>query len=77
MAACGRVIAKIRNSEYRKASTKNKAVFEGAKYLLLKNRGNVRRQQHRGQLKELLSHNEVINTANAKLTAATTCAALS
>jgi transposase len=62
VAAFGRVIDKIRNSECRKASTENKAVFKGAKYLLLKNRGNVRRKKHREQLKELLSLNEVINT---------------
>ena len=61
MAAFGRVIDKIRNSEYLKASMENKAVFKGAKYLLLKNRGNVRRKKHREQLKELLSLNEVIN----------------
>jgi transposase len=45
VAAFGRVIDKIRNSEYRKASMENKAVFKGAKYLLLKNRGNVRRKK--------------------------------
>ncbi len=62
VAAFGRVIDKIRNSECRKASMENKAVFKGARYLLLKNRGNVRRKKHRVQLKELLSLNEVINT---------------
>jgi transposase len=62
VAAFGRVIDKIRNSEYRKASMENKAVFKGAKYLLLKNRSNVRRKKHREQLRELLSLNEVINT---------------
>lgn len=40
----------------------DKAVFKGAKYLLLKNRSNVRRKKHREQLKEFLSLNEVINT---------------
>ena len=57
-----RVIDKVRNSEYRKASEQDKAVYKGAKYLLLKNRKNVRRQSHRQQLKELLALNEVINT---------------
>lgn len=57
-----RVIDKVRNTEYRKASEENKAVFKGAKYLLLKNRKNVRCQSHRQQLKELLELNEVINT---------------
>jgi len=57
-----RVIDKVRNSEYRKASKEDKAVYKGAKYLLLKNRRNVRRKSHRKQLKELLALNEVINT---------------
>jgi len=57
-----RVIDKVRNSEYRKASKEDKAVYKGAKYLLLKNRKNVRRKSHRQQLKELLALNEVINT---------------
>ena len=56
------VIDKVRNSEYRKASKDDKAVYKGAKYLLLKNRKNVRRQSHRQQLKELLALNQVINT---------------
>ena len=56
------MIDKVRNSEYRKASKEDKAVFKGAKYLLLKNRKNIRRQDHRQQLKELLALNEVINT---------------
>ena len=56
------VIDKVRNSEYRKASKDDKAVYIGAKYLLLKNRKNVRRQSHRQQLKELLALNQVINT---------------
>ena len=58
----GRVIDKVRNSEYRKASKEDKAVFKGAKYLLLKNRKNIRRQSHRQQLKELLALNQVIST---------------
>jgi len=57
-----RVIDKVRNSEYRKASKTDKAVYKGAKYLLLKNRRNLRRKSHRQQLKELLSLNQAINT---------------
>jgi len=57
-----RVIDKVRNSEYHKAAKADKAVYKGAKYLLLKNRSNVRRQSHRQQLKELLALNQVINT---------------
>jgi len=56
------VIDKVRNSEYRNASEQDKAVYKGARYLLLKNRKNVRRRNHRQQLKELLELNEVINT---------------
>ena len=62
VAAYNRLVDKIRNSEYRKASKKDKAVFKGAKYLLLKNRKNVRRRSHRHQLRELLKINEMINT---------------
>jgi len=58
----GRVIDKVRNTEYRKASKQDKAVFRGSKYLLLKNRKNVKLKSHRQQLKELLALNEVINT---------------
>lgn len=58
----GRAIDKVRNAEYRKANKQDKVVFKGAKYLLLKNRKNVRRQDHKKQLKELLALNEVINT---------------
>jgi transposase len=57
-----KVIDKVRNREYRKASKENKSVFKGAKYLLLKNRKNVRLKRHREQLKQLLELNEVINT---------------
>jgi transposase len=57
-----RVIDKVRNSEYRKASKDDKAVYKGSKYLLLKNRRNIRRKSQRQQLKELLALNQVINT---------------
>ncbi len=57
-----RVIDKVRNSEYHKASKDDKHVYKGSKYLLLKNRKNVRRHSHRQQLKELLELNQVINT---------------
>ncbi len=62
MAQFNRVIDKVRNSEYRKASEENKAVFKGARYLLLKNRKNIRLKTQREQLKQLLQLNEVINT---------------
>jgi len=57
-----RVIDKVRNSEYRKASKNDKDVYKGSKYLLLKNRRNIRRKNQRQQLKELLALNQVINT---------------
>jgi transposase len=57
-----RVIDKVRNREYHKASKADKDVYKGAKYLLLKNRKNVRRHSHRQQLKQLLTLNQVINT---------------
>jgi transposase len=57
-----RVIDKVRNSEYRKAAEKDKAVYKGSKYLLLKNRNNLESQEQRQHLKELLALNETINT---------------
>jgi len=61
VAQFSRVIDKVRNSEYRRASEENKAVFKGARYLLLKNRKNIRLKTQREQLKQLLELNEVIN----------------
>ena len=57
-----RIIDKVRNSEYRKASKANKEVFKGTKYLLLKNRANIWRPKDRQHLEELLQLNKVINT---------------
>ena len=57
-----RVIDKVRNSEFRKASKQDKAVYKGARFLLLKNRKNIRRQKERTQIKQLLELNQVINT---------------
>jgi len=57
-----RVIDKVRNREYHSASKEDKDVYKGAKYLLLKNRRNVRKHSHRKQLKELLELNQVIST---------------
>jgi transposase len=62
VAGFNRVIDKVRNSEYRKATKENKDIFKGSKYLLLKNKSNIRRQDQRQQLKELLELNETINT---------------
>lgn len=57
-----KVIDKVRNSEYQKASDENKPVYKGTKYLLLKNRENLKTQEQRQHLKELLDLNETINT---------------
>ena len=62
VAAFSRVIDKIRNIEYHKASKDNKAVFKGARFLLLKNRRNLRYQRQRDQLSELLKLNETLST---------------
>ena len=62
VAAFSRVIDKIRNIEYRDASKDNKAVFKGARYLLLKNRSNLQHRSQHDQLKELLKLNETLNT---------------
>lgn len=61
VAQFNRIIDKVRNSEYRKASKANQAVIKGTKYLLLKNRANIRRPKHRKHLEQLLSLNTVIN----------------
>ena len=57
-----RVIDKVRNSEYRNASEKDKTVYKGSRYLLLKNRENLKTQQQRQHLKQLLAINETIST---------------
>ena len=62
VANSNRVIDKVRNREHGRAPKEDKDVYKGSKYLLLKNRRNVRRQSHRQQLKELLALNQVINT---------------
>jgi len=62
VASFGRVIDIVRNREHRKASKEDKHVYKGSKYLLLKNRRNIRKHSHRRQLKELLALNQVIST---------------
>jgi len=57
-----RVIDKVRNTEYHKANKQDKAVYKGSKYLLLKNKKNLKDQSQRQQLKKLLALNETINT---------------
>lgn len=61
VAAFSRVIDKIRNAEYRKASKEDKAVFKGSRYLLLKNRSNLKDKAQRDHLKKLLNLNETLS----------------
>jgi transposase len=58
----GKVIDKVRNAEFRKATKQDKDVYIGSKYILLKNKRNIRKKEHREHLKQLLSLNETINT---------------
>jgi len=56
----GKVIDKVRNQEYEKASQADQAVFKGSKYLLLKNRENITKPEHQEQLDKLMELNETI-----------------
>jgi transposase len=56
-----RVIDKVRNSEYRKATQAGKQVIKGSKYLLLKNKDHLNGEE-RPRLKALLELNETLST---------------
>ena len=58
----GEVIDQVRIAESNKAQARNRDVFKGAKYLLLKNRRNVRTCKARAHLKQLLALNRTIST---------------
>jgi len=58
----GRVIDRVRNDEYKKAAREGKEVIKGSKYILLKNKGNLR-EEEKPRLKALLKLNEAITTA--------------
>lgn len=58
VAAYGRVIDRVRTSEYHKASQEQKAVFKGARYLLL--RRHLDRPEQREHLRALLELNETL-----------------
>ncbi|MER3525394.1 MAG: hypothetical protein C4326_15470 [Ignavibacteria bacterium] len=60
--AFNKVIDKVRNTEYRKATAEQKAVIKGSKYLLLKNKQNLLPEEQ-PRLKALLAINETITTA--------------
>lgn len=59
VAAFGRVIDKVRLSEYRKASAADREVIKGTKYLLLKR--SLTSPEHRRHLKELLALNKTLS----------------
>lgn len=56
----GKVIDKVRRSEYLKADEEGKAVLKGSRYLLLKNEENLTEKQ-RPRLEILLAINETLN----------------
>lgn len=56
------VINKIRNIEFKKAATKKKEAIKGTKYLLLKNKDKLKKNQ-KEQLQRLLELNQNINIA--------------
>lgn len=57
-----RVIDKVRNIEFKKAAQENKEAIKGTKYLLLKNRSKLKKNQ-KEQLQTLLELNQNINIA--------------
>jgi transposase len=57
VAAFSRVIDKVRNIEYRKATKSGKEVIKGTKYLLLKNKENITKEET-PRLRQLLELNE-------------------
>jgi transposase len=61
VSAFGKVINKVRNAEYRKASEEEKQVIKGSKYLLLKNKPNLKKQE-KPRLKALLDLNQTLTT---------------
>jgi len=62
VSAFNKVIDEVRNDEFLKASKKDKTVFKGTKYLLLKNRRNIRHRSEWQHLRQLLALNETIST---------------
>lgn len=62
VAAFNRVIDKVRVDEYRRASGEDRKVIAGSKFLLLSNRGKIRKREARRRLNKLLELNETIAT---------------
>jgi transposase len=61
VSAFGRVIDKVRNAEYRKASQEDKQVIKGSRYLLLKNKPNLSKEE-KPRLEALLNLNQTLTT---------------
>jgi len=59
--AFSKVIDKVRNDEYRKADEEGKELMKGSKYLLLKNRDNLREEEV-PRLRAILEANKAITT---------------
>ncbi len=59
--AFNKVIDKVRNEEYRKADREGKEVLKGSKYILLKKKRNLRKEE-RPKLKAILEANKSITT---------------
>ncbi len=59
--AFSKVIDRVLNTEYRKANKEGKEVIKGSKYLLLKNKENLLKEE-RPKLKSLLELNKAITT---------------
>lgn len=59
--AFNKVIDKVRNQEYRKATAAHQEVIKGSKYLLLKNKINLK-DDEKPHLKELLKLNQNLST---------------
>lgn len=61
VAAFNKVIDRVRLDERAKAAEQQKPVYKGTKYLLLKNRANLRKRSERKHLAELLALNRTIS----------------
>jgi len=61
VAAFGKVIDRVRLDELTKAHDRNRDVIKGSKYLLLKNRANLRKRSERAHLKKLLALNRTLS----------------
>lgn len=58
--AFGKVIDKVRRDEFKNATAENQEIIKGSRYILLKNKKNLRENQ-RSKLAELLEANETLS----------------